>query len=70
MGLLVVGSVAYDSVETSADKVVEVLGGSATFFSMASSLFAPTYVVAVIGEDFREGVQHFIEKRPARFTGN
>ena len=55
MSLLVVGSVAYDSVETAAGKVDRALGGSATFFSMASALFAPSYVVAVVGEDFRQG---------------
>ncbi|MFZ4579322.1 MAG: PfkB family carbohydrate kinase [Myxococcota bacterium] len=69
MGLLVVGSVAYDSVETSADKVVEVLGGSATFFSMASSLFAPTYVVAVIGEDFRESELDRLRRRGVDVRG-
>lgn len=55
MSLLVVGSVAYDSVETAAGKVDRALGGSATFFSMASALLAPSYVVAVVGEDFRQG---------------
>lgn len=52
MSLLVVGSVAYDSVETAAGKVDRALGGSATFFAMTSALFAPTHVVAVVGEDF------------------
>ena len=55
MGVLVVGSMAYDSVETHAGKVENALGGSATFFSIASSLFAPTEIVAVVGEDFVEG---------------
>ena len=53
MRLLVVGSVAYDSVETAYGKVDRALGGSATFFSMASALLAPTHVVAVVGADFR-----------------
>jgi len=53
MSLLVVGSVAYDSVETAAGKVERALGGSATFFSMASAMLAPSYVVAVVGADFR-----------------
>jgi len=52
MKVLVVGSVAYDDVETFAGSVRRVLGGSATFFSMASSLFAPTQIVAVVGDDF------------------
>lgn len=54
MQLLVVGSVAYDDVQTARGSVQRALGGSATFFSMASSLFASTHIVAVIGEDFRQ----------------
>ncbi|MSP93017.1 MAG: sugar kinase [Myxococcales bacterium] len=53
MSLVVVGSVAYDSVETAHGKVDRVLGGSATFCGMASSLLTPTHIVAVVGEDFR-----------------
>lgn len=53
MSLLVVGSVAYDSVETPFGQVTDALGGSATYFSTASSLFAPTQLVAVVGDDFR-----------------
>lgn len=53
MSLLVVGSVAYDSVETPFGSRDDVLGGSATYFSIASSLFVDTSVVAVIGADFR-----------------
>lgn len=54
MSVLVVGSVAYDSVETPFGRADDVLGGSATFFSMAASHFARARVVAVVGEDFRE----------------
>lgn len=52
MNLLVVGSVALDSVETPFGKVEEVLGGSATYFSVAASLLASVRMVAVVGEDF------------------
>jgi sugar/nucleoside kinase (ribokinase family) len=52
-GLLVVGSVAYDSVRTHAGSRTDALGGSATYFSLASSNFSPVSVVAVVGEDFR-----------------
>lgn len=55
MRVLVVGSMAYDSVETWAGKRDRALGGSATFFSMASSRFAKTDIVAVVGDDFRPG---------------
>ncbi len=52
MGILVVGSVALDSVKTPFGVEEEVLGGSATYFSIAASYFAETSVVAVVGEDF------------------
>ena len=51
--VLVVGSVAYDSVVTPAGSRNEALGGSATYFSISGSYFTPVSVVAVIGEDFR-----------------
>jgi sugar/nucleoside kinase (ribokinase family) len=50
--LLVVGSVALDSVRTPFGKVEEVLGGSATFFSYAASFFTQVRLVAVVGRDF------------------
>ena len=53
MSLLVVGSVAYDSVSTSHGSREEALGGSATYFSVASSYFSEVNLVAVVGEDFR-----------------
>ncbi|MBI2157596.1 MAG: bifunctional hydroxymethylpyrimidine kinase/phosphomethylpyrimidine kinase [Candidatus Rokubacteria bacterium] len=50
--MLVVGSVALDSVETPFGKVHEVLGGSATYFSYSASFFTQVRVVATVGEDF------------------
>lgn len=53
MGLLVVGSVALDSVATPFDKVDNALGGSATYISLSASYFSgPVHVVAVVGDDF------------------
>jgi sugar/nucleoside kinase (ribokinase family) len=52
MSILVVGSVALDSVETPFGNAERVLGGSATFFSAAASLFAPVRVVGVVGDDY------------------
>jgi len=52
MSILVVGSVAFDAIKTRYGKVDKVLGGSATYFSLAASYFAPVRVVAVVGEDF------------------
>ena len=54
MDLVVVGSVAYDSVETRFGKRDDVLGGSATFFSLTASNFCNTGLVAVVGRDFRD----------------
>lgn len=52
MSMLVVGSVAFDSVETPFGKAEEVLGGSATYFSTSASYFTDLRLVAVVGEDF------------------
>ncbi len=50
--ILVVGSVALDSVRTPYGEAVEALGGSASYFSVAASHFAPVRMVAVVGDDF------------------
>ena len=52
MSLLVVGSLAFDSVETPTATRDDVLGGSATFFSYAASYFTPVRLVGVVGEDW------------------
>jgi len=54
MSILVVGSVAFDAIETPFGKVDRCLGGSATYFSVAASFFAPVELVAVVGDDFGE----------------
>jgi len=54
MSLTVVGSIAFDAVETTADKRPRVLGGSAVHFSLASSFFADTRMVGPVGDDFGE----------------
>jgi sugar/nucleoside kinase (ribokinase family) len=53
MSLVVVGSVAYDSIETPLGSRDDMLGGSGTFFSIAASAFTRSSIVAVVGEDFR-----------------
>ncbi len=52
MSILVVGSVALDSIETPFGKRHDVLGGSATFFSIAASFFDKVNIIAAVGEDF------------------
>ncbi len=52
--LLVVGSVAFDSIQTPHGRAENVLGGAATYFSVTASYFCPVSVVAVVGDDFGE----------------
>src|ERR1043165_9836265 len=55
MSLLVVGSVAYDSVETPFGKKEKMLGGSASHFSISASFFTDVSIVGVVGGDFTDG---------------
>jgi sugar/nucleoside kinase (ribokinase family) len=52
MAITVVGSVAYDTIETPAGKRERCLGGAATYFSLSASYFTDVRVIAVVGEDF------------------
>jgi sugar/nucleoside kinase (ribokinase family) len=51
--ILVVGSLAYDDVQTPYDSRREVLGGAASYFALAASLYAPVRLMGVVGDDFR-----------------
>jgi len=52
MAITVVGSVAFDSIETPAGRRERCLGGAATYFALAASYFTDVRVIAVVGEDF------------------
>jgi sugar/nucleoside kinase (ribokinase family) len=67
--ILVVGSVAYDTVETPFGRADQVLGGSASFFSVAASFFAPVNLVGIVGEDFGEAQLAAFRGRPIDITG-
>jgi sugar/nucleoside kinase (ribokinase family) len=69
MGILVVGSVAFDSVETPFGVVENVLGGSATYFATSASYFADVSLVAVVGEDFPAEHTAFLESRNIDLRG-
>jgi sugar/nucleoside kinase (ribokinase family) len=69
MSLLVVGSVALDSVETPFGLKEDVLGGSATYFSTSASFFAPVKMVAVVGEDFPPAHLDFLASRGIGLEG-
>jgi sugar/nucleoside kinase (ribokinase family) len=68
-GLVVVGSVALDSVEANGTVQDDVLGGSASFFSTAASYFSPVKLVAVVGEDMPEQHLAFLGSRGVDLTG-
>jgi sugar/nucleoside kinase (ribokinase family) len=54
VSLLVVGSVAFDGLESPYGKVERTLGGAATYFSVAASFFTPVHLVAIVGDDFTD----------------
>lgn len=69
MTVLVVGSIALDSVETPHAKAERVLGGSAVFFSGAATLLSNVQVVGVVGQDYPMGDLDFLRERGADLSG-
>jgi len=69
MQILVVGSVAYDTVRTPFGEVTEVLGGSAAYFAVAAAFFADVRLVAVVGEDFAEEHLQLLRERGVDLEG-
>ena len=69
MSILVVGSVAIDSVETPFGRGENVLGGSATYFSTAASFFTDVNLVAVVGDDFPPQHIDFLKSRNIDLAG-
>lgn len=69
MSVLVVGSVALDSVETPHGRREEILGGSASYFSIAARLFCPVYLVAVVGSDFPQQHSDLLHARGVDLSG-
>jgi sugar/nucleoside kinase (ribokinase family) len=69
MGILVVGSVALDAVKTPFGKHDEILGGSASYFSVAASYFTPVSMVAVVGDDFPETHISWFQNKGIDTTG-
>ncbi len=70
MSLLVVGSIALDTIETPFGKAKETLGGSAVYISTAASYFAsPVRLVGVVGGDFPKSATTFLEERNIELEG-
>ena len=67
MSLLVVGSVAFDALETPFGKVDRTLGGAATYFSVAASFFTHVSLVGVVGDDFSKKDQAIFRGRRIEF---
>jgi len=60
MSVVVVGSVAYDGVETPHGKIERMLGGACTYIALASSYFAKTKIVGVVGDDFEKSDEQLL----------
>jgi sugar/nucleoside kinase (ribokinase family) len=69
MSLLVVGSLAFDSIQTPTESREQVLGGSATFFSFSASFFTPVRLVGVVGEDFPDEHMALLRSRQIDTSG-
>lgn len=69
MSIVVVGSVAFDSIETPSGRVDHVLGGAATHFALAASYFTQVRVIGVVGEDFTAANEGVLKKRGVDTTG-
>ena len=63
MSIVAVGSVAFDNIATPSGEVKDILGGAATYFSLAASYFTDVRVVAVVGEDFTPEHENVFKKR-------
>jgi sugar/nucleoside kinase (ribokinase family) len=69
MALLVVGSMAFDGIKTPRGQVDRILGGSATYFSLAASYFTEVRVVAVVGDDFTAEHEAVLKRRGVATDG-
>ncbi len=69
MSIVVVGSVAYDAIQTPSGKVDRCLGGAATYFSLSASFFTKVRVVAIVGEDFTAKDEDVMRRRGVDTSG-
>jgi sugar/nucleoside kinase (ribokinase family) len=69
VSLLVVGSVAFDCLESPYGKVERAVGGAATYFAVAASFFAPVHLVAIVGDDFGNEDAAVFKGRPIDIEG-
>jgi len=67
--IAVVGSVAFDTIETPTGRATDVLGGSATHFAVAARYFAPVHLIAVVGDDFPGAERDYLAGRGIDLAG-
>lgn len=67
--ILVVGSLAYDSIQTPSGQADRALGGSANYFSLAASQYSPVRVVGVVGEDYEQKDIELLKSRKVDLAG-
>ena len=69
MSILVVGTVAFDSIETPFGSAERILGGSASYFALGASFFAPVRIVGIIGQDFPQEYLDLFSQRQIDLAG-
>ncbi|MEF3694582.1 MAG: PfkB family carbohydrate kinase [Candidatus Cloacimonadota bacterium] len=69
MSLVIVGSIALDTIESPAGKVVDALGGSALYASLAASHFCPVSIVGVVGTDYPASAIELLKSRNVNLDG-
>src|SRR6202140_389104 len=69
MSILVVGSVAFDTIATPSGRVTDILGGAATYFSLAASYFTEVRIVAVVRADFPSEPEAVLKNRKVDTRG-
>ena len=70
MSLLVIGTVAYDAIETPFGKTDKIVGGAASFISLAASYYYPNvYLVSIIGDDYDQNFLKLLESKGVNLSG-
>ena len=69
MSLIIVGSLAFDTIETPFDRKERIVGGSGTYCALAASFFTQPGIVGVVGEDFPDETVEFLKKRKIDIQG-
>ena len=68
-GIAVIGSVAFDTIETPHGRADHELGGAATHFAVSASFFAPVHIVAPVGDDFPAAEREYLLRRGVGLSG-